>query len=102
MGRIWEELGKQTTQRHKKQENKNKQTKNPKTKNHESLPDFVAHACNPSVQDADVRVLQVQGQPVLQSEILSQKAKTNKPASTTVTLEGCERMSVLQLLKGQL
>lgn len=51
-----------------------------KNKKHQSLPDFVGHACNPSVWDAEVRGLQVQGQPVLESEILSQTAK-NKRAS---------------------
>lgn len=66
-----------------------------KKKQSRELARLLAHACNPRVLDAEVRGLQVQGQPVLQSEILSQKAKANKPASAIVTREGCERMFCL-------
>jgi hypothetical protein len=38
----------------------------------------VVHVCNPNTQEAEARGSQVQGQPELLSETLSQKNKTKK------------------------
>lgn len=63
---------------------------------------MVAQVHYPRLQDAEVRALQVQGQPVLQSEILSQTGKQTRFHKSDSGRLSDKVLPVLLLLKGLL